>query len=191
MSEHLGLKIKHLREAAKLQAAQLADIAGIHVSQLELIENGTQIPSMATLIKLSRALQVRLGTILDGQEHSGPVKCSLDEQKQAISFSNDNEDARKHLQFYSLAQRKIDRNMDPLIVSVSYAEPSRENMSMHEGEEFLYVLEGEIELRYGSENYGLKSGESIYYDSLVPHCVSTLSKDAAQARVIAVTYTPY
>ncbi len=191
MSEQLGLKIKRLREDAKITLEELASIAGISPSQMQTIESGGMVPSMPVLVKLARGLKVRLGTILDGQEHDGPVMADEQSHRPVISLSNDNTEARKHLNFYSLAQQKTDRNMDPLMVSVGYAENTPANFSHHEGEEFLYVLEGEVELRYGAQSYPLKAGESIYYDSLVPHCVTTLSPDAPAARMLAITYTPY
>ena len=191
MSEHLGLKIKQLREEKNLPAQQLADLAGIHISQLEMIEQARLVPSMSTLVKLAQALQMRLGTILDGEEYTGPVVCSNDEHHPVVSLSNDNTSARKHVKFHSMAQRKTDRNMDPMMVEVGYADPETTPFSTHEGEEFLYVLEGEAELRYGSEVYPLTAGQSIYYDSLVPHCLTTRTPQAPHARVIAVTYIPY
>lgn len=191
MTEHLGLKIKELREAAKMSSEELASKANIHPSQLQAVENAELVPSMPTLMGLTRALNVRLGTILDGTEHNGPVVASADAQPEVMSMSNTNTSARKHLNFFSLAQEKPDRNMDPLMVSVGYVAPAPDTLSHHEGEEFLYVLSGEVELRYGSETYPLSAGQSIYYDSLVPHCLSTRSENAPAAKVLAVTYIPY
>jgi quercetin dioxygenase-like cupin family protein len=60
--------------------------------------------------------------------------------------------------------------------------------STHEGEEFIYVLSGEVEVLYGKDMYRLKTGDCIYYDSIVPHHVH--SAGAAEARVLAVVYAP-
>lgn len=57
----------------------------------------------------------------------------------------------EHLKFYALAQNKADRNMEPFIVNVEYTVPDAKP-SNHEGEEFLYVLNGDVELAYGQEN---------------------------------------
>lgn len=58
----------------------------------------------------------------------------------------------EHLKFYALAQNKADRNMEPFIVNVEYTVPDAKP-SNHEGEEFLYVLNGDVELAYGQEKY--------------------------------------
>ena len=61
-------------------------------------------------------------------------------------------------------------------------------LSAHEGEEFIMVLKGELEISYGKSNYRLKEGDTIYYDSIVPHHVHTAEGQAAQ--ILAVVYTP-
>jgi quercetin dioxygenase-like cupin family protein len=58
---------------------------------------------------------------------------------------------------------------------------------LHEGEEFIYVLDGEVELRYGGDTITLSAGDSVYYDSIVPHRVSS----SAPAKIVAVVYAPF
>ncbi len=76
--------------------------------------------------------------------------------------------------------------MEPFIVDIRPGAKDA-TLSTHEGEEFIYVLEGEVELRYGSDSIKLAAGDSVYYDSIVPHRVSS----AAPAKVIAVVYAPF
>ena len=91
------------------------------------------------------------------------------------------------LSFYSLAQGKTGRSMEPFIVDLRPVAGSEVGLSTHEGEEFIYVLQGDVEIRYGSETLRLAPGDSIYYDSIVPHRVSSSSR----ARVLAVIYAPF
>ncbi|MBQ4278908.1 MAG: helix-turn-helix transcriptional regulator [Rikenellaceae bacterium] len=188
MAEHIGQKIKQLREASQITPDTAAEAAHLPVSQLELIESGDLVPSISTLIKIARALGVRLGTILDGEEHPGPV-VSSGNAIPTVSISSENAAARTHLDFFSLAKDKTDRNMEPYMVNVAYRKCSDDQRSSHEGEEFLYVVDGTAELRYGNQTYTLRTGDSIYYDSIVPHCLSTAA-EGETARVLAVTYTP-
>ena len=70
-------------------------------------------------------------------------------------------------------------------------EPSADSdfvLSSHEGEEFLYVLEGAVEINYGDDSYTLKTGDSIYYDSIVAHHVRCANDN--KAKILAVIYTP-
>lgn len=188
MFEKLGEKIKQLYQASGLTRADLAEAAGIEESQITMIENGEISPSISTLIKISRRLGVRLGTLLDGTEISSPVVTSSGDMNPTINSSKPGTSG--HLDFYSLAGKKLDRNMEPFLLNIHSADPDLvKNWSSHEGEEFIYVLEGAVEVRYGKELHKLQAGESIYYDSIVPHCVTT-PQEGMTAKVIAVTYTP-
>jgi quercetin dioxygenase-like cupin family protein len=61
-------------------------------------------------------------------------------------------------------------------------------LSSHEGEEFIVVVSGEVEIIYGQETHVLKPGDSIYYNSIVPHHVS--SRNNKKAEIYAVLYFP-
>jgi len=79
--------------------------------------------------------------------------------------------------------------MEPYVIAVSYADKDKAHASSHEGEEFIYVLEGEVVVHYGNQTYSLGEGDSIYYDSVVRHIVSSAAPGTT-AKVLAVTYTP-
>ena len=189
MTKAIGNKIKDLREVANLSLEDMANSIGINALQLALIESNEVSPTLSMLMKVSRVFGVRLGTILDGTEDNSPVVCNQSQMQPTISTSNDSAELREHLNFYSLAKSKSDRNMEPLIIDVEYLE-NLDNMSNHEGEEFMYVLEGEIKIIYGTDTYTLKKGDSIYYDSIVPHIITTPS-ESQKAKVLAVIYIPF
>ncbi|MGZ7070058.1 MAG: cupin domain-containing protein, partial [Methanobacterium sp.] len=62
-------------------------------------------------------------------------------------------------------------------------------LSSHEGEEFIYVMDGEIEILYGQDKYLVSAGDSIYYDSIVPHDLHAYG--GKDAKILAVVYTPF
>jgi transcriptional regulator with XRE-family HTH domain len=188
MTEKLGTKIKNLRESLGLTQADLATAAGIDESQAGLIEADEVSPAISTLIKISRRMGVRLGTLLDGTEAGDPVVTTAEAMAPTINSSKAGNS--QHLDFYSLAGQKLDRNMEPFYIAIRWADcGDKKNWSTHEGEEFIYVLEGAIEVHYGKEKFTVGAGESIYYDSIVAHCVGSVDRDAP-AKAIAVTYTP-
>ena len=92
------------------------------------------------------------------------------------------------LGFFSLASGKVARHMEPFLIDVQPATAGDHKLSSHEGEEFLFVLEGAIEVEYGKETRVLAAGDSIYYDSIVPHQVR--AADGASAKILAVVYAP-
>ncbi len=170
MTENIGYKLRRLREDNNMSVSDISSQSGVHPSQIESIEKGELIPSVATLVKLSRSLGVRLGTFLDGMESTEPAVTQNGSQapRPTINLAEGKGSDMEHLKFYALAQNKADRNMEPFIVNVEYTVPDAKP-SNHEGEEFLYVLNGDVELAYGQEKYPLHPGDSIYFDSIVPH----------------------
>ena len=184
----IGKKIKDFREFRQISRGDLALKANLDPVQLEMIEEKGSVPSLGHLIKISRAFGVRIGTFLDDQEKIGPAIVKKGEEQAGFSFSTKDETAREHLNFFSLAQAKAGRHMEPFIVEIEPTAESDYKLSSHEGEEFIYVLEGGIEINYGKEVYQLKQGDSIYLDSIVAHNVHAVANETA--KLLAVVYTP-
>ncbi len=190
-NKFVGEKIKFFREEQNLSIVDLAEKTGLAIEQIERIENNTDIPSLAPLIKIAKALGTRIGTFLDDQTENGPVICRKEEAKETISFSNNSVNSRRHMHYQSLSRSKANRHMEPFIIEI---EPNNGNndvdfiLSSHEGEEFIIVMEGIIEISYGKQAFILEEGDSIYYDSIVPHHVH--SYEGKPAKILAVVYTP-
>lgn len=165
----IGEKIKSLRNIKEISIEELAENTGLTTEQITRIEENIDIPSLAPLIKIARALGVRLGTFLDDQDsESGPVVCRKGED--------------------SLSRSKTDRHMEPFIIDIDENDETVFNQSAHEGEEFIMVVKGMVEITYGKNTYVLEEGDTIYYDSIVPHHVHAYEGQAA--RILAVIYTP-
>ena len=187
-SKIVGEKIKALRENQGISLEQLAERAGLAIEQIDRIENNIDLPSLAPLIKIARVLGVRLGTFLDDQEELGPVVCRKRKATDSISFSNNAIQSRKHMEYHSLSKSKADRHMEPFIIDVTPTDDNAFVLSSHEGEEFIMVMSGTMEISYGKHTYLLEEGDSIYYDSIVPHHVHAYQGQAA--KILAVIYTP-
>ena len=188
----IGAKIKSIRESKQLAIEEVAERSGLSIEQIERIESNIDFPSLAPLIKIARELGVRLGTFLDDQSELGPVICRKKDSNEtnSIGFTNNSVKARKHMEYHSLSQDKSGRHMEPFLIDVA---PSEEGvdfvLSTHEGEEFIYVLEGVLEINYGKNTYVLEEGDSIYYDSIVAHHVHAAADNTA--KILGVVYTPY
>jgi len=185
----VGEKIKQIREMKKVSVDELAARSGMEVSMVQKIEQEKNVPSLAPLIKIARALGVRLGTFLDDSDSFGPVVVRSGEYQKGARFTSQASETREHLNFFSLAFDKAGRNMEPFIVDIEPGLQSDYMLSSHEGEEFIYVLEGEIEINYGKETYTLGKGDSIYLDSIVLHNVHAANQNSA--RILAVVYAPF
>jgi len=207
-----GERITELRSTYSISRDTLAERSGIPAALIAQIEDQGHIPDLAPLIKIARALGVRLGTLLDGHEQLGPVitrsgqapassrfTTGLPEQSatagghQGLSFkalaadkNGRHMEPHQGLSFKALAADKNGRHMEPFIVDI---EPDAvQEQSAHEGEEFIHILSGNLKLEYGTISETLRAGDSVYYDSIVPHRV--LSADSQPVRILAVIYTP-
>ncbi len=187
----VGKKIRGIRESKNLSIEEVAERSGLSVEQIKSIENDENLPSLGPLIKVARALGVRLGTFMDDNDALGPVinRAEERENKSSISFSNDAVDARTHMVYHPLANQKAGRHMEPFIVEINPSEKKDFNLSAHEGEEFIYVMEGEVEIDYGKQKYTLKQGDSIFYDSIIKHHVHGV--EGKRAKILAVVYIPF
>ena len=182
-------RIRSIRESKNITVEQAAERAGLTPAQLERIEGDRNLPSLAPLVRIARALGVRLGTFLDDSDSLGPVLCRRDYRPESISFSSETACSHNNLKFFSLAQSKAGRHMEPFVIDIESESDCGYPLSTHEGEEFLYVLEGAIEVYYGKDRYVVREGESIYYDSIVEHNVHAAGD--SRARILAVVYTPF
>jgi quercetin dioxygenase-like cupin family protein len=79
--------------------------------------------------------------------------------------------------------------MEPFLIDIEPSNGADFILSTHEGEEFIYVLAGTVEINYGKHDYILEEGDSIYYDSIVAHHVH--ASNGSRARILGVIYTPY
>jgi transcriptional regulator with XRE-family HTH domain len=185
----IGEKMRQLRDSLQISVEELAEKSQNSIEFIRHIEEGQLLPSLAPLMRIARALGVRLGTFLDDDVHLGPVVTRGGDTGSVMRFSGVETQNQSELDFYSLAQQKKDRHMEPFLVDVHPKADKAARLSSHEGEEFLYVLKGAIQVAYGKETYMLHEGDSIYYDSVVPHEVRTL--EDKEARILGVVYTPW
>ena len=185
----IGAKVRQLREAKKITVEQLAEQSNCPVDQIRQIEDGALLPSLAPLMEISRALGIRLGTLVDDEPLEGPVVFKSSDFPRVIRFSGkDPKATSSNLDFYTMAADKKGRHMEPFMIDVKPRTDNVPPLAGHEGEEFIFVISGTINVNYGKTSYELNAGESIYYDSIVPHDVH--AKGDQTARILAVVYTP-
>lgn len=171
----------------EISPEKLAELTGLDTAFLDTMLKENIYPPLGPLMKIARALGVRLGTFLDDQESTDPFIVRKAEQETEFSvLTGKNKPAA--LNFYSLGKGKTDRHMEPFFVEIMPESAKEKNLSSHEGEEFIVVMSGSIEIIYGKETYVLNKGDSVYYNSVVPHYVSCAGTEKAE--IHAVIYIP-
>lgn len=165
----------------------LAERTGLDLNFIQSVEEDSIYPSLGPLLKVARALGTRLGTFLDDQVSQDPLVIRRTERKDELSMLRGKE-RPVDLRFYSLGRGKSDRHMEPFFVEILPESAEDKKPSSHEGEEFIVVISGEVEVLYGQELHVLRSGDSIYYNSVVPHYISC--RGVEKAEIYAVIYIP-
>jgi transcriptional regulator with XRE-family HTH domain len=186
-TEKIGPRIKAFMDQNQIGLTELADRTGLSADFLASVIEDNVYPSLGPLLKIARALDVRLGTFLDDQLSRDPLLIRAGERKSELSMLR-GKDKPVDLKFYSLGKGKSDRHMEPFYVELLPASAEEKPLSSHEGEEFIVVQSGQVEVIYGNETHLLTVGDSIYYNSIVPHNVSC--KGSAPAAIYAVLYIP-
>jgi len=182
----VGEKIKIMREQKGLSLKDVADMTGFSTALLSQMENHLVSPSLGTIIKLARAFGVRVGDFL-GETQGEPFAIVRKDERKKVSRFASKEGVKYGYAYESLGFEKKDRHMEPFIVTLEPATVKASKTSVHDGEEFIFVLEGEMEVILGNHTDVLYPGDSIYYDSTIPHRVQCHQDSVA--RILAVLYT--
>lgn len=181
----VGERIRKLRELKGLSLADVSQRTGISEEMLQSIEADAVAPPLGTLTKLARALEMKMGYLLTGGESRSFVITRKDE-RQPVSRHAAEQQSNYGYSYLSLSPGMRDRNMEPFLVTLS---PTVDEMpgSVHEGEEFIFVLEGEMEVTIGEHREVLYPGDSIYYHSSIPHLVKCHQNKPT--RILAVLFS--
>ena len=179
----VGDRVRKIRMQKGLTLSDVASRTGFDEDFLNRLENNDVSPPLGALIKLGKALDMKMGYFISGGATRAYTLVRADERQQ-LSRRAASVDKAYGYTYQTLAPGKTDRHMEPFLVTL---EPSDTlDLSSHEGQEFIFVLEGRMEVVLGDERIALDGGDSIYYDSNVPHQVRCL--EGPYTKIIAVLY---
>lgn len=181
----LGNQVRRLRNRRNLTLQDLAGLTGLSKPNLSQIENNFVTPPIATLLKIATALGVPIGYFFQDSHQESTMTVVRKEDRYGVAKGPH----ISHIgyQYEPLAYPKIDKNMEPFIVEMEEREASDIVFNNHRGEEFLYVLEGTLEFCFGEERVILEDGDSLYFDSIVPHGYRGVG---GPAKTLVVIYRP-
>ena len=180
--EEIGKRIRILREEKGISLDELSNLTGFDVELLSNIENNIVQPQLGTVIRLSKALDSAFGRLISGIGNRIYSITRKDEQK-VVSRSTAKKGQKQVYIYKSLAPEVKGRHMEALIVQLE-ENPDIE-VSVHDGEEFMYVLDGVVVLNIGEVTFDLEPGDSAYYLSTTPHLVASKK---GRATIWAVLY---
>ena len=172
-ARQIGSRIKELRKEVALTLKQLAKATELSAPLISKIENGLAMPSLPTLRLIADALKVNPGYFFRDEDERGYV-ISPQRSRRII-------DSKKGYAIELVTEGMDNPFMEPAIVTLRGREQGKEvDLAAHEGQEFMYVLEGRIELFLGKKRYILKKGDAGYWNGSIPHMGVRLGKKPAK-----------
>jgi len=181
----VGKRVRSLREEKGLTLADLAQRTGLSETVLGEIEDEAASPPLGVLVKLGKALDMKLGTLIASGEDRPYTVVRVAERPAMSRFASQKGTAYGY-SYEALAPKKKNRSMEPFLVTLNKAGDMVEPTS-HDGEEFIFVLDGRMEALVGEAREVLEPGDSIYYDSTEPHLLRPVGD--TPARILAVIYS--
>ena len=173
--KQIALRIKELREIYDISLKSLAEEFEIPQEQYEAYESGDVDIPVSFLYKIASRFNVELTAILTG-DNPKLQTYSLVRKGKGVSVER-----RKEYKYHSLAYNFINKKLEPFLVTV---EPSSEfdsvSYNSHLGQEFNYVLEGELKIIIDGHELLLKEGDSLFFDSTAKHGMKALGSKTAK-----------
>jgi len=180
--EDIGERIKVIRGKRGLSLEEISKITGFSVNFLSDIESNAVQPQLGSIIRLSKALDSAFGAIVSNPG-SGFYSITRKDEDAVVSSSMSQDGTKQAYLYKSLASDVNGRSMDAFMVQLE--ENLDDEMSLHEGEEFIYVLSGVVSLSIRDKNFELEPGDSAYYISANPHLITARK---GKATIVAVIY---
>ncbi len=181
----IGERIRSLRKAKGLSLAELSEQSGITEETLYGIESNLISPPLGNIVSLAKLFEISVGEFFgEGGDASYCIVRSDD--RKTISRFNSTDGKSAGYSYASLGHKKKNRQMEPFLVTLTPTEVVDVEPNQHIGEEILFVLEGKVEIRLLDQTEILSVGDSIYYDSTMPHVL--LCHGQEPATMLAVIY---
>jgi len=172
----IGKKIKQARLEKKISLENIANETGYSIDYLKKVEAGKEIPPVGTLLTISRALKVDSAFFLRDQQSN------LKKRIQAFTKRTEN------YAYTTLTPGAENKHLKAFLVTVEAKQDHKGVGYQHEGEEFVYVLKGDIEIMVGDHTNRLEKGESLHFNSGIRHMLRNIGDETAE--LLVVIYGP-
>ena len=183
----IGNKVRELRQKNRYTLQDLAAKTGLSKPFLSQIENHHVVPPVATLLKLARALNVNMGYFFQDEQSSEKISVTHQNERVRIERRPHHQKGEVNYIYEALETKKSNKHMEPFLVEFRDQDTSEMVFVSHEGEEFVYLLDGKLEFRTIDRVEILEPGDSIYFESDLSHSFRCLSEQPARAMVVVWT----
>lgn len=157
----VGERVRDLRQQKNLSVRALAARSGLAINTLSMIENGKTSPSVNTLQILARALEVPIAAFFEQETVAKKVVHVHSQQRPLVTVDT--------TRLEHLGKDLAGNAVQPFMVTLEPGSGSGQNIIVHTGHEFVYCLSGQVFYSIGEEVYLLEAGDSLVFESHLPH----------------------
>ncbi|MGD0293879.1 MAG: XRE family transcriptional regulator [Terracidiphilus sp.] len=185
--KRIGERIKRLRLKKSMGLVELGKLTGLSASFLSQLETGRVVPTLRNLARIAMVFSKDLSYFF---ESDAAAVFRIHRRKERVKMPQTGVDVPTYF-FESLGYMVPDRQMDPYFAEfVPLTKEMEPKAHMHPGSEFLYVLEGELEIRHGEQGYILGAGDAVYFDASTPHAYLCAGRKPAGAIIVTLNQAP-
>jgi transcriptional regulator with XRE-family HTH domain len=180
----IGDKLRALRLKKKMGLVELGRHTGLSAAMLSKVERGKLFPTLPTLLRIALVFSVGLEYFFSDDQKRHVVGIVRRAQRKRFPERPDGRDISFY--FESLDFAAVERKLNAYYAEFQPLQPGKARLHHHAGVEFLSVLRGKLELHIGTDDHVLESGDSIYFDSSLPHSYIRVSQKRCDGIVVTV-----
>jgi transcriptional regulator with XRE-family HTH domain len=180
---HVGETIHKIRKEKRMTLVELSSRSGVALATLSRIENEKMTGTIESHMKICEALEISLPELYRNLSMSRKEADVQTKKAKTDVFIRD-----KHVSAELLATRVSNKKMMPVLLRIANGQATQKEENRAGAEKFIYILDGKIEAGIGNERYALTRGDTLYFDSSIPHQLKNTGN--AEARLISVVCPP-
>jgi len=167
---NIGSRIRRFRLEQHRTQQEIAHLCGFTKSLLSKIESGKVMPPVATLVKIATALGTKVSALIEVDNSVDTVFATRAEVEENVVKTE------RGYWIFPFATRYKEKRMQPFLFIARKGEVKEHHLA-HAGEEFIYVLQGEMKVQVGRMQYHLETGGSLYFNAADEHQIIPVSKE--------------
>jgi len=181
----IGKRIREFRLKKNFTLQELADKSGYSKGYLSKVEKSGKAPPVATLSVIARELGVSVSVIL-GEETKNDSICLVRQNERTLMAKTGEEFGYA---YEALANPYPNKHMEPFVLSYP-SDDALKHAFQHDGEEMLFVLQGQMRFKYRNSEFILNKGDCLYFDSSVAHTGEPIGDEPLKTLIVLYTGSP-
>lgn len=179
----IGERIKRLRLKKSMGLVELGRHTGLSASFLSQLETGRVVPTLRNLARIAMVFSKDLSHFFEPEPHT---LFRVHKKQERVRLPQTGVDDPTYF-FESLGYMVPDRHLDPYYAEFIPLKATTDvRPHVHPGYEFLFMLEGELDIRHGDKMHTVEAGDGVYFDASTPHSYRCAGKSSAVALIVTM-----